>query len=235
MKQLLLFATLIFGAFAMHATDEAEYETYRITWSEISALVENNPDSIKSLIDRTALGDTTLRTKELLVAYMGKSFFGASPFSESRDARSALNEEKIDSAMVLIEQAIKRNPLSLSNNYYYVVCALSQNPQISDYQAMQQDENLKLAVARFNLLLEAIYYSGNGSQEYPYKVTCVDDEYTFMSQGLDLPRPTNQSLTKDGHDMFKLPAHSSTLYTGQEIHFDATRILQLEQNLFNPN
>ena len=235
MKQLLLFATLIFGAFAMHATDEAEYETYRITWSEISALVENNPDSIKSLIDRTAIGDTTLRTKELLVAYMGKSFFGASPFSESRDARSALNEEKIDSAMVLIEQAIKRNPLSLSNNYYYVVCALTQNPQISDYQAMQQDENLKLAVARFNLLLEAIYYSGNGSQEYPYKVTCVDDEYTFMSQGLDLPRPTNQSLTKDGHDMFKLPAHSSTLYTGQEIHFDATRILQLEQNLFNPN
>ena len=235
MKQLLLFATLIFGAFAMHATDEAEYETYRITWSEISALVENNPDSIKSLIDRTALGDTTLMTKELLVAYMGKSFFGASPFSESRDARSALNEEKIGSAMVLIEQAIKRNPLSLSNNYYYVVCALTQNPQISDYQAMQQDENLKLAVARFNLLLEAIYYSGNGSQEYPYKVTCVDDEYTFMSQGLDLPRPTNQSLTKDGHDMFKLPAHSSTLYTGQEIHFDATRILQLEQNLFNPN
>ena len=235
MKHLLLFATLILGAFAMHATDEAEYETYRITWSEISALVENNPDSIKSLIDRTALGDTTLRTKELLVAYMGKSFFGASPFSESRDARSALNEEKIDSAMVLIEQAIKRNPLSLSNNYYYVVCALTQNPQISDYQAMQQDENLKLAVARFNLLLEAIYYSGNGSQEYPYKVTCVDDEYTFMSQGLDLPRPTNQSLTKDGHDMFKLPAHSSTLYTGQEIHFDATRILQLEQNLFNPN
>ena len=235
MKQILLFATLIFGAFAMHATDEAEYETYRITWSEISALVENNPDSIKSLIDRTALGDTTLRTKELLVAYMGKSFFGASPFSESRDARSALNEEKIDSAMVLIEQAIKRNPLSLSNNYYYVVCALTQNPQISDYQAMQQDENLKLAVARFNLLLEAIYYSGNGSQEYPYKVTCVDDEYTFMSQGLDLPRPTNQSLTKDGHDMFILPAHSSTLYTGQEIHFDATRILQLEQNLFNPN
>ena len=235
MKQILLFATLIFGAFAMHAIDEAEYETYRITWSEISALVENNPDSIKSLIDRTALGDTTLRTKELLVAYMGKSFFGASPFSESRDARSALNEEKIDSAMVLIEQAIKRNPLSLSNNYYYVVCALTQNPQISDYQAMQQDENLKLAVARFNLLLEAIYYSGNGSQEYPYKVTCVDDEYTFMSQGLDLPRPTNQSLTKDGHDMFKLPAHSSTLYTGQEIHFDATRILQLEQNLVNPN
>ena len=235
MKQILLFSTLIFGAFAMHATDEAEYETYRITWSEISALVENNPDSIKSLIDRAALGDTTLRTKELLVAYMGKSFFGASPFSESRDARSALNEDKIDSAMVLIEQAIKRNPLSLSNNYYYVVCALTQNPQISDYQAMQQDENLKLAVARFNLLLEAIYYSGNGSQEYPYKVTCVDDEYTFMSQGLDLPRPTNQSLTKDGHDMFKLPAHSSTLYTGQEIHFDATRILELEQNLFNPN
>ena len=235
MKQILLFATLIFGAFAMHATDEAEYETYRITWSEISALVENNPDSIKSLIDRAVLGDTTLRTKELLVAYMGKSFFGASPFSESRDARSALNEDNIDSAMVLIEQAIKRNPLSLSNNYYYVVCALAQNPQISDYQAMQQDENLKLAVARFNLLLEAIYYSGNGSQEYPYKVTCVDDEYTFMSQGLDLPRPTNQSLTKDGHDMFKLPAHSSTLYTGQEIHFDATRILQLEQNLFNPN
>lgn len=235
MKQLILFAALIIGSLTAQATDEAEYDTYRITWSEISALVENNPDSIKALIIRATQGDTTMRTKELLVAYMGKSFFGTSPFSESRDARDALYKDSIDLAMELIEQAIDKNPLSLSNNYYYVVCALTKSPQISDYQAMQQDENLKLAFTRFNLLLSAIYYSGNGTQEYPYKVTCVDDEYTFMSQGLDLPRPTNQSLTKDGHDMFKLPSHSSTLYSGEEIHFDATRILELEQNLFNPN
>ena len=230
MKQLFLFVALIIGAFAAQATDEAEYETYRITWEEVKAMAENHPDSLKTLINRLALGDTTMRTKEILVAYMGNSYFGVSPFGESRDARDALNKDDIDSAMVLIEKAIERNPLSLSNNHYYIVCAFAKNPQMNDDAV---DADVILAAVRFNMLLSAIYYSGDGSQQFPFKVTCVDDEYTFMRAGLDLPHPTNQSLTNDGHDMFKLPSHTSTLYSGQEIHFDATRILQLEQEMFS--
>lgn len=230
MKQLFLFVALIVGSFAAHATDEAEYETYSITWSEIKALVDNHPDSLKTLMNRVAQGDTTMRTEEILVAYMGNSYFGVSPFGESREARDALNEDNIDLAMELIEQAINRNPLSLSNNHYYIVCYFAKNQQINDDAV---DADIILAAVRFNMLLSAIYYSGDGSQRFPFKVTCVDDEYTFMRAGLDLPHPTNQSLTNDGHDMFKLPSHTSTLYSGQEIHFDATRILQLEQEMFS--
>lgn len=230
MKQLFLFVALIIGSFAAHATDEAEYETYSITWSEIKALVDNHPDSIRTLMNRVAQGDTTMRTEEILVAYMGNSYFGVSPFGESREARDALNEDNIDLAMELIEQAINRNPLSLSNNHYYIVCYFAKNQQINDDAV---DADIVLAAVRFNMLLSAIYYSGDGSQRFPFKVTCVDDEYTFMRAGLDLPHPTNQSLTNDGHDMFKLPSHTSTLYSGQEIHFDATRILQLEQEMFS--
>ena len=230
MKQLFLFVALIIGSFAAHATDEAEYETYSITWSEIKALVDNHPDSLKTLMNRVAQGDTTMRTEEILVAYMGNSYFGVSPFGESREARDALNEDNIDLAMELIEQAINRNPLSLSNNHYYIVCYFAKNQQINDDAV---DADIILAAVRFNMLLSAIYYSGDGSQRFPFKVTCVDDEYTFMRAGLNLPHPTNQSLTKDGHDMFKLPSHTSTLYSGQEIHFDATRILQLEQEMFS--
>ena len=230
MKQLFLFVALIIGSFAAHATDEAEYETYSITWSEIKALVDNHPDSIKTLMNRVAQGDTTMRTEEILVAYMGNSYFGVSPFGESREARSALNEDEIDQAMELMEEAIHRNPLSLSNNHDYIVCYFAKNQQINDDAV---DADIILAAVRFNMLLSAIYYSGDGSQRFPFKVTCVDDEYTFMRAGLDLPHPTNQSLTNDGHDMFKLPSHTSTLYSGQEIHFDATRILQLEQEMFS--
>ena len=230
MKQLFLFVALIIGSFAAHATDEAEYETYSITGSEIKALVDNHPDSLKTLMNRVAQGDTTMRTEEILVAYMGNSYFGVSPFGESREARDALNEDNIDLAMELIEQAINRNPLSLSNNHYYIVCYFAKNQQINDDSV---DADIILAAVRFNMLLSAIYYSGDGSQRFPFKVTCVDDEYTFMRAGLDLPHPTNQSLTNDGHDMFKLPSHTSTLYSGQEIHFDATRILQLEQEMFS--
>lgn len=230
MKQLFLFVALIIGSFAAHATDEAEYETYSITWSEIKALVDNHPDSLKTLMNRVAQGDTTMRTEEILVAYMGNSYFGVSPFGESREARDALNEDNIDLAMELIEQAINRNPLSLSNNHYYIVCYFAKNQQINDDAV---DADIVLAAVRFNMLLSAIYYSGDGSQRFPFKVTCVDDEYTFMRAGLNLPHPTNQSLTNDGHDMFKLPSHTSTLYSGQEIHFDATRILQLEQEMFS--
>ena len=231
MKQLFLFVALIIGSFAAHATDEAEYETYSITWSEIKALVDNHPDSIRTLMNRVAQGDTTMRTEEILVAYMGNSYFGVSPFGESREARDALNEDNIDLAMELIEQAINRNPLSLSNNHYYIVCYFAKNQQINDDAV---DADIVLAAVRFNMLMSAIYESGDGSQRYPFKVTCVDDEYTFM-HALELPNPTNQSLTKDGHDLFKLPSHTSPMYIDQEIHFDATRILELEQKMFMPN
>lgn len=235
MKQLFLLVVLFICSFAAQAADEAEYETYRITWAEVKAMADNHPDSLKTLINRVAQGDTAMSIQEIIVAYMGKSYFGVSPFGESRDARDALNKDDVDNAMKLIEEAVERNPLSLSNNHYYIVCALAKNPQIQSLDDEGVDENLILAAVRFNMLLWAIYYSGNGSQEFPFKVTCVDDEYTFMSAGLNLPRPTEQSLTKDGHDMFKLPSHTSTLYSGQEIHFDAIRILELEQELFMPN
>ena len=225
---LLLLAWLT--TFAAQANDEAEYDTYRITWAEVKAMFENHPDSLKTLINRVAQCDTAMSTQEILVAYMGNSFFGVSPFGESRDARTALKEKKIDQAMELMEEAIHRNPLSLANNHYYITCYFAKNPQINDDAV---DADIILAAVRFNRLLSAIYESGDGSQRFPFKVTCVDDEYTFMRAGLNLPHPTNQSLTNDGHDMFKLPSHTSTLYSGQEIHFDATRILQLEQEMFS--
>ena len=226
---LLLLAWLM--PFAAQANDEAEYDTYRITWAEVKAMFENHPDSLKTLINRVAQCDTAMSTQEILVAYMGNSFFGVSPFGESRDARTALKEKKIDQAMELMEEAIHRNPLSLANNHYYITCYFAKNPQINDDAV---DADIILAAVRFNMLMSAIYESGDGSQRFPFKVTCVDDEYIFM-HGLELPNPTDQSLTKDGHDLFKLPSHTSPMYIDQEIHFDATRILELEQKIFMPN
>ncbi len=46
-------------------------EKCQITWAEVQALVESNPDSVKSLIERVTTGDKALSNAEALVAYMG--------------------------------------------------------------------------------------------------------------------------------------------------------------------
>ncbi len=234
MKHILIFAVLILGGLSVQAATDAEFETFNITWSKVKTLVENNPDSIKTLINRVIECDNTLEPEELLIAYMGNSYFvGNSLANESGDVNKALRDGNIDQAMALIEEVIDRNPLSLTNNYTYYACAMRKNPQIKDINGNDVDEKLKQAVNRSKLLFKAIYFSGNGSQQFPFKVTSIDDEYTFMRQGLELPRPTNQSLTEDGHDLFELPDHTSKRFTGREIHFDASRILEIEMEMFN--
>ena len=197
-------------------------EISQITWDEVKALVENNPDSVKALIERAINGDNTLSKNEALVAYMGQSYFVGSPMSESMNGRKALKEGNQEHALELFEKAIESNPLSLANNYYYVFYVLN-NHLVKE----ESKERIKLAVIRIKLLETAILSSGNGTQESPFKVTCVDDEYVLMER-LKLPRPSMQSLTTDACDKFTLPEHSSTLFTGQEIYFDASRIMQLE-------
>ncbi len=203
-------------------------EKCQITWAEVQALVESNPDSVKSLIERVTTGDKALSNAEALVAYMGNSYFNGSPMSESMKGRKAWKEGNKDLAVELLGQAVESNPLSLANNYYFVFFALKNKP------AKDIKEKIKLALARIKLLETAILASGNGTQEAPFKVTCIDDEYVLMER-LKLPRPTMQALTNGGCDKFTLPAHTSTLFTGQEIFFDASRIsqLQLPNDLFD--
>ena len=95
-------------------------EKCQITWTEVQALVESNPDSVKSLIERVTTGDKALSNAEALVAYMGNSYFNGSPMSESIKGRKAWKEGNKDLAVELLDQAVESNPLSLANNYYFV-------------------------------------------------------------------------------------------------------------------
>lgn len=234
-RSILSLAIVLLRSLWMRGQKSAYYETYAIQWSDVKAAIAHAPDSIGALIDRLAAGDSTLRTREILTAYMANSYEHCSPFGDAREARDALHKGEVAKAMSLMDAAIKKNPLSLTNNYYYIVCVHASHPELDEQPNAPLNDSirqlLELPATRFRLIESAIYYSGNGSARLPYKVTSVDDEYTFMRM-LDLPQHTSQSLTNDLRDHFTLPPHSSTAYQGNEIDFDASRIIEQEQELF---
>ena len=225
MKRTLLVIFVALCSLMTWASDSDKFNNFHLSWDEISALVENHPDSVKALIGRVALGDSTLSVREVLVAYMGQSFYKRNPMSESMDARSAMKKGDTERAMKLIAEAVKANPLSLSNNYYYALFTLRNNPQIriNDENA---DKELKLASFRSKLLARAIFSIGNGKEDFPLKVTRVDDEYVMLDM-MGLPRPEKQELTEESYDKLFLPLHDSKLFGGQEIYFDASRVMLL--------
>ena len=158
---------VLLGSLTTKGKEQAYYETYNIKWSDVKAAIDNSPDSIGALIDRLAAGDSTLRTREILTAYMANSYEHCSPFGDAREARDALHKGEVAKAMSLMDAAIKKNPLSLTNNYYYIVCVHASHPELDEQPNAPLNDSirqlLELPATRFRLIESAIYYSGNGS------------------------------------------------------------------------
>lgn len=78
--------------------------------------------------------------------------------------------------------------------------------------------------------LGAIAWTGNGSEEHPFCVTKVSDEYCFMRYYLELWRYDAQRLVGTC-DVFDL-TEGSEYYTAPQIWFDASRPLEITSALF---
>lgn len=92
------------------------------------------------------------------------------------------------------------------------------------------DSDLELYVMREIKLLSTIAKTGDGSEEYPFCVTNVDDEYDFMRTYLRLSRFGGQALV--GRCDVITIAEQSEYYKADKIYFDATRPLEIMEELF---
>lgn len=208
-----------------------EMETFMIDvdWNEIKTLAQEDPGFVGRVCDRIDIQDTTLSYTEIARAYLAQSFLTADKEDNIvRTMKKAADEGEFEKSLSLSREALEINPVNIDALFY---AAISIAELLDKGDTSQSVDEAQKFYDRMMTILVGIVYTGDGSEEHPFVVTKISDEYALMRLALDLYDYDSQSLV--GHcDMFDLAA-TSDVFQADEIWFDATRILELENIMFS--
>lgn len=140
--------------------------------------------AFQELISRFEACDTTLTRKEIATVYYGSSYLkDYNLVSRSgEDIRKMVEEGKTGDAVEALQNKLKEYPVSL-----YLIISL--------YNLIEDEEALMPIVWKANALLSVIDNTGRlNMQERPFQVICVNDEYIFLQQVMDMSQFLEQSL-----------------------------------------
>lgn len=225
-KTLLLSLLLLFCGFAAHA----QQEIFPVDWKEIRSIVKKDPERVRELVRRLSAPerDTTLTVQEKIVAFFGQSLLtNDSEEPKVHDMYEAYRAGRYAEALALAEEVLAINPVH-AEALFMAAYAIAGMLESGD-ESRTRDEG-QLFYNRGIRALGAIAWTGNGSEEHPFCVTKVSDEYCFMRYYLELRRYDAQRLVGTC-DVFDL-TEGSEYYTAPQIWFDASRPLEITSALF---
>lgn len=230
-KILFVFALLVF----MPAISQAQIVrvTQPVDWGKVQKVAENDPQRIKDLVARMSANeiDTTMTWNERILAYYGQSYLTPmTELSESITLDKLLKEGKYEECLSGAKELLKKNPVSLkalSNALYAMMYMLQDSTKHHD---LSRDE-ARLYYNRMHRILNTIAITGDGTEERPFYVTSVSDEYLFMRHYLEIGK-TKKQYFKGHFDVFELD-ETSKYYTHPTLYFDITRVLEIEKEMFS--
>ena len=231
MKQTLIF--ILFILFPMCMTAQQERESLPVDWKAIGQEAKDNPDRIKELVTRLSAQkiDTTLTYQERILAFYGQSFL-----TNDFEDRYRIDMDRLEKAgkheecLATAQKMLEINPLNLNALITSAEMILTMQKD-STKQKNVAIEDAKLYVNRAMRILNTIAATGDGSEEHPFYVTKVSDEYCFMRYYLDLWNYKMQAATMCC-DVITLDG-SSKYYDKPKIYFEITRVYELERMMFN--
>ncbi len=231
MRQLLtILAFVLFLPVYTHA--QKERIIIPVDWKEIKKVAENNPQQINDLVARMATSeiDTTMTWNERIMAYYGQSYVTPmTELSEGMTLDKLLKDGKYEECLSGAKELLKKNPVSLkalSNALYAMMYMLKDS---TNHHSISRDE-ARTYYNRMHRILNTIAVTGDGTEERPFYVTAVSDEYLFMRHYLEIGKTKMQYLT-DHFDVFELE-ETSDYYTRPKLYFDITRTLEIEKEMF---
>ena len=231
MRQLLtIFALILFLPVYTHAQKERDF--IPVDWKEIKKVAENDPQQINNLVARMASSeiDTTMTWNERILAYYGQSYL--TPMTELIEGMTLdklLKDGKYEECLSGAKELLKKNPVSLkalSNALYSMMYMLKDS---TNHHGFSRDE-APTYYNRMHRILNTIAVTGDGSEERPFYVTAVSDEYLFMRHYLEIGK-TKKQYFKGHFDVFELD-ETSKYYTHPTLYFDITRTLEIEKEMF---
>ena len=217
---------MLFCGFAAHA----QQEIFPVDWKEIRSIVKKDPERVRELVRRLSAPerDTTLTVQERIVAFFGQSLLtNDSEEPKVHDMYEAYRAGRYAEALALAEEVLAINPVH-AEALFMAAYAIAGMLESGD-ESRTRDEG-QLFYNRGIRALGAIAWTGNGSEEHPFCVTKVSDEYCFMRYYLELWRYDAQRLVGTC-DVFDL-TEGSEYYTAPQIWFDASRPLEITSALF---
>ncbi len=221
MKRTLLCLMICLWAFSAFA----ERELFPIKWSEIETTTSTNPNYVKSLVERLSLPtiDKNLTWDERRLAFYGQSILTeGKEDNKVNEAISSYNSNEYEKALELAKQALTINALSLP------ALRIAENSILNLIKAgntKYQKSDAEVFCNRAFRIYNTIATTGNGSQEYPFFVTKVSDEYEFMRYYLELWEYSGQRLV-GVCDVFELK-ETSKYFSEKKIWFDTSRSLKM--------
>ena len=230
-KVLFVFALLVL----MPAISQAQ--TVRVTqpvdWEKVQKVAEKDPQRIKGLVARLSANeiDTTMTLNARILAYYGQSYL--TPMTELNEGiklDKLLKDGKYEECLSGAKDLLKKNPVSLKalSNALYAMMYMLQDS--TNQYGVSRDE-ARTYYIRMHRVLNTIGATGDGTQERPFYVTAVSDEYLFMRHNLEIGKTKMQYITEH-YDVFELE-ETSEYYTRPKLFFDITRVLEIEKEMLN--
>lgn len=228
----LLFVFVIFLLMPASIQAQGEREIIPVDWKEVQKVAEENPQQIKQLVSRLSANeiDTTMTWNERILAYYGQSYLTPKTEIEAGlDLDKLLKENKYEECLAGAKELLKKNPVSLKalSNALYATMYLLRDSTKQD--VISRDE-ARAHYHRMHRILNTIAKTGDGTEEKPFYVTAVSDEYLFMRHYLEIQNRSKQYMTEK-YDVFELE-ETSKYYSRPKLYFEITRVLEIEKSLF---
>lgn len=170
-----------------------------------------------ALTARFEAADTTLVLGDLLTLYYGAAYRDSYDGGYDHAVSRREKERDPERAYRRCTEALAIHPASPG--------ILGDAIDLAERIQRPKEEIDKLRWRR-RMLLWAIYALGDGSQEHPYIVMAVTDEYQMMYHLLGVGRVLNQSLVRSADatpcDRIKIEGCDTALFDGTEIWFDVS-------------
>lgn len=200
-----------------------------VDWKMIASKVKEHPEQVNELVARMCLEklDTTLTFQDRIMAFYGQSYV-----SQDAEEKNARELEKLDwekqsqKAHKLALKILQVNPLNMTaiNAMHTIINAELKKSADSKFT----ERELALYANRMMRIMNTIAVTGDGTEEHPFAVTKVSDEYNFMRYYLDIWQIKMQMVTKSGCDAIILK-EKSKYYDKDVIYFDCERVFELEK------
>ena len=158
-----------------------------VDYKEIENYVNNNRSGYDALVKRFESGDTLLTNDEIAKIYYGSFFAGhSSPYSRNDTINKAYKNRDYAKAFKMSKKYLKSNPVDLEVLLILFVSS----------ESLKHEDDALNAKRRFNQIISMIFDAGDGSEENPFKVICVADEYAIMRTCYDIKEFKGQTFTQ---------------------------------------
>ena len=229
MRQLCFFVMVFF--MSVNAVAQ-ERKLMPVDWKKISNEVKDNPQRVKDLVMRLSATnlDTTLTYQDRILAFYGQSFLSN---DEEDWLKTDMYKQKeqglLKECLATAKKMLDINPLNLNalNTMGHVLYVMAKDSTQNSGVTL---EDAKPYFKRAMRIYNTIAMTGDGSEDHPFYVTKVSDEYCFMHYYLNLWKFNSQTATSCC-DVFDL-GESSEYYDRPKIHFEITRVYELERMMF---